>query len=95
MREAVVQFGRIGAVAPAPEIGEQRTNHPTRHGTPGKEVAGLVGGKRQLADERCALLGIQELRWTQIATDQQSHVSNIPFGMRNQKASNGEDLTKL
>ena len=48
MREAVVQFGRIGAVAPAPEIGEQRTNHPTRHGTPGNEVAGV--GRRMASE---------------------------------------------
>ena len=48
MREAVVQFGRIGAVAPAPKIGEQHTNHPTRHGTPGNEV---VGRGRRMASE--------------------------------------------
>ena len=47
--------------------------------------------ERQLADGGCALLGIQELRWTQIAADQQGHVSNMPFLMsrffrgRNQK----------
>ena len=47
------------------------------------KLRGCLGGwrERQLADGGCALLGIQELRWTQIAADQQGHVSNMPFLM--------------